>query len=458
MCTASGIAVNGATGQPVPHAQVATSSKGAATDASGVWSIAGLTCGPLRFTAERAGYLPGSASAAGSSKDIRLTLMPESSIGGSVLDEAGDPVAGAEIQVYDSSVRQGRRVMREAGTVNTNGAGEYRAGFLKGGVYRFCAHSSKTTWPVGGGDALLYMESCYPAEPLRIAGGQELRQNFTLRAVRGVHVRGTVSGLPEDARAVIQIGRATARIAVDGRFDVAGIVPGAYTIEGIAEVDGRSVLASAQIQVGDAGLDRVVLAFVPSVVVTGTVRFESGEPIAVTVNLVPSDPAWDSGKAEVDESGRLFTFPSVAPGKYRVVVPAMRKPWYVKSIELQGQDISERELTIASATGPIEIVASDAQGSVSGTVVDSGGKPAAGDILLLRGDHAPEIGHSESDGSFTMGGVPPGEYSAYAFPDSREAEYADALWMRQNAGVAVPVSVSAGGAARCALILARPVL
>src|SRR5665213_2830166 len=131
MCTATGIAINGGTGQPVPHAQVATSSKGAATDANGVWSIAGLTCGPLRFTVERAGYLPGAASAAGSSKDIRLTLMPESSMSGRVLDEAGDPVAGVEIQVYDSSVRQGRRVMREAATVNTKGAGEYRVESLK---------------------------------------------------------------------------------------------------------------------------------------------------------------------------------------------------------------------------------------------------------------------------------------------------------------------------------------
>jgi Carboxypeptidase regulatory-like domain len=320
-CNASGIVVDALTAQPVPHAQVTLQSRGAASDATGHWSIAGVPCGAARFTAERPGYLQSTSAALAPAPDMRLLLTPESSIEGKVFDETGDPIVGAEIQVYDSVVQQGRRVMRVSGAANTNGAGEFRMGGLSANKYRFCAHSSKLTWPVGGGDPLLYTESCYPAEQaIRIASGVELRQNFTLAAVKGVHVRGVVSGIPEGARVVIQLGHNTARIASGGKFDLDNVAAGTYTMEGLADVEGRSALATTRVEVGGANVDNVIPTFVRGVQVTGTIlsspEDSSPEDLSLTVNLVPSDPSWDAGKPEWDTSRRTFTFASVAPGKY----------------------------------------------------------------------------------------------------------------------------------------------
>ena len=441
-CNASGIVVDALTAPPVPHAQVTLQSRGAASDATGHWSIAGVPCGAARFIAERPGYLQSTSAPLAPAPDMRLLLTHESSIEGKVLDETGDPIVGAEIQVYDSVVQRGRRVMRASGTTNTNGAGEFRIGGLSANKYRFCAHSSKLTWPVGGGDPLLYTESCYPAgQPIRIASGVELRQNFTLAAVKGVHVRGVVSGIPEGASAVIQLGHNTARIATGGTFDLADVAPGIYSIEGFADVEGRSALASTRVEVGGANLDNVILTFVRGVQVTGTV-LSSPEDMPLTVSLVPSDPSWDAGKPEWDASRRTFTFASVAPGKYTVAIAPLRQPYYVKSIQVQGQDISDEELTITSAVA-IEIAVGEGLGSLEGMVADSDGKPVAADVLLLQGIQSPWRGTAQPDGRFTMNNLPPGDYNAYAFGDARDVEYADPSWMQSNAAAPVKVTIQA---------------
>jgi hypothetical protein len=297
---------------------------------------------------------------------------------------------------------------------------------------------------------LIYRESCDPAQPVAISAGVELRRNFTLAAVRSVHVRGMVSGVPDGARVVIRIGHNTGRIAVNGKFDLAGIAPGTYTLEGLADIGGRAALASARVDVGASGTDNVTLTFVPGVVVTGTVRPQA-EDASIGINLVPSDPAFDAGKAEWDASQRSFVFPSVAPGRYRVAVTPPHPPYYVKSIEIEGQDIHDRELVIESPVS-IDIVVGEGLGSVAGSVADDSGNPVSGDVLLLRGNQAPWRGSAQSDGRFSMENIPPGEYRAYAFDDSHDVEYADPVWMQRNAGKAAAVTITSGNSAAVSLI------
>ena len=42
-----------------------------------------------------------------------------------------------------------------------------------------------------------------------------------------------------------------------------------------------------------------------------------------------------------------------------------------------------------------------------------------------------------------MNNLPPGDYSAYAFEDARDVEYADPSWMQSNAAAPVKVTVEA---------------
>ncbi|MGD1071245.1 MAG: carboxypeptidase-like regulatory domain-containing protein [Bryobacteraceae bacterium] len=446
-CTANGTVVNALTGVAITHAQVvALPERGASTDATGAWSIAGLPCGGARFTVNHAGFL----EATGNAGEIRMTS--EAVISGTVFDEAGDAIAKAEVQLLNSVVKQGRRVMSGSASVNANTAGAYRIGQLRAGRYMVCARSSQVTYPMGGGSHIPYGEICSPAFPLQ--AGEEHREDFHLPAVPGVHVRGTIFGAPSGAHIVVEIGKVS-EIAHDGKFDLAGVVPGSYTIEGLAVLDGATRFAAARIDVGAADVEGVELTFVPSVEVTGTVRYARGklpESLKVNANLIPSDPGFYAGMPEWDASDSAFGWSALPPGKYRVTVNVGPDPYYIQSVSLEGREIRGEELTITGSTGPIEVAVADDGGQLEGSVADADGKPAAAEILLLRGNLPPLQARSGEDGRFTMVNVPPGDYLAYAFDDSRNVEYAEPEWMRLNAGLGAPVSIAPWGSATVSLV------
>ena len=171
-CAADGTVVNSLTGQPLPRASVtpnSTDGSGASTDAEGKWKISKLTCGSVVFTAEKGGYIqnsygrsPSVPAGFGAVKPVMLTsgsaahglkieLMQESVVTGKVLDDTGDPAAGAQVRAVLSVVQNGRRTTRNSGSGNTDGTGTYRMGGLTAGRYFFCATSRQVRYPVGGG-------------------------------------------------------------------------------------------------------------------------------------------------------------------------------------------------------------------------------------------------------------------------------------------------------------------
>ena len=213
-------------------------------------------------------------------------MTPEAVISGTVFDEAGDAIAGAEVQLFNSVVKQGRRVMSGSGSINANTAGAYRIGQLRAGRYMVCAHSSQMTYPVGGGGHIPYGETCSPAFPLQ--AGEERREDFHLPATPGVHVRGTISGAPPRAHIVVEIGKVS-EIAHDGKFDLAGVVPGSYTIEGLAVLDGATRFTGGEDRCGGRSGRGERRAHVRSQRGSyGNVRFAGGKPPeSLKVNVEP---------------------------------------------------------------------------------------------------------------------------------------------------------------------------
>ena len=127
-CAADGSVVNGLTGQPLRRANVNTgynSPSGTSTDAEGKWTISGITCGGIIFSAEKDGFIqnsygrPAAKSQANTPlkpvtltsgnvvHDLKIELMPESVVTGRVVDDAGDPVSGAQIRAMRSFLREG---------------------------------------------------------------------------------------------------------------------------------------------------------------------------------------------------------------------------------------------------------------------------------------------------------------------------------------------------------------
>lgn len=126
--------------------------------------------------------------------------------------------------------------------------------------------------------------------------------------------------------------------------------------------------------------------------------------------------------------------------------------YFVKSVRLHDQDVLNRDFTVDGPTGPIEIVVSNATGTLQGTVTDSDGNPEDSTIILQCGELPVLLGRSQADGVVSMQNVPAGPCKAWAFDDGDNVEYADEDWMRRNAGAGVDVTIVSGSTTQVSLV------
>lgn len=178
-CAVSGTVINAMTGEPVPRAMVSLGgfdAAGSATDATGHWSISNTSCTLNRpVNASHIGFIasnmlrtsPGSRPTVVNLVSgtpvtgVKISLMPEASIAGKVLDPNGDPIEGARVQAAHAVVQAGQRTLVNTGAAATDSQGNFRMGGLPPGRYVICAASSQLTYPVGGGPAMVYREDCF---------------------------------------------------------------------------------------------------------------------------------------------------------------------------------------------------------------------------------------------------------------------------------------------------------
>jgi len=515
--------VSALTGQPLPRANVTPRGNdggtGTSTDAEGKWTIANLTCGSQIFIAEKDGYIqngdgrsaslpadggapvkPVVLTSGSAAHNLKIELMPESVAIGRVMDDAGDPVGSAQVRVDQSVVRNGKRTAQRSGGATTDSSGAYRLGGLAAGRYFFCATSSRLRYPVGGGSATAYAQNCFPGPVtggsgggLQVEGGQEVHADFTLSQVTGVHVRGAITGMPQqtnanpglnavvlmyrlDANGRIDVGGIPSQQTRNRNFDFPNVTPGSYALRSNFVNRGEASTASAFLDVGSTDLEGVSLVFQPAAPVSGTVQIEDvAQPTGqsttpqtaqqagqtpdenparptVNVNLNPIGIGCNPGRIQWDSEQKSFAIPEVQAGKYRINVNSTGPGYFVKSVRLHDHDVRNGEFTVEGATGPIEIVISNDSGSLKGTVNDTDGNPAASRIILLCGDYPVQLGRSQDDGTVNMRNIPAGPCRAWAFDESSEVEYADADWMRRYAGSGTDVNITSGSAAQVSLV------
>lgn len=473
-CAAGGSVVNSVTGEPIPRAKVNLGSAGTtwsvATDTSGRWSFSNVPCGQVVFSANRVGFLgraarsmspgvPANLASGSPTHDIKLELTPQSVVYGKVVDDEGDPVQNAQVSILASVVVEGKATFQQRGAANTNDLGEYRAPNLEHGKYIVCAHAAEQGPVVRTGPQTMTAEACYPgpieggsASAMDVPAGRESKVDFNLNQVAAVHVRGTVSGLPEGRGTGISLTRRGGMQAAggaipgtvrDGKFDIVA-APGSYTLLADYFEAGKRLSARVPVEVGTSDVDNVAVHLDTTFTVAGTVRIESQsggmektKPFAI--NLRASEPLNSGGQLRWDGAdGNSFTFADLLPGTFRLdfVAPP---PYYIKSATLAGQDVLGSEFSLSAGAGPIAVVLRDDGGSIEGDVANADGQPVAGSVMFLRSGRATVI---VSSGHFKLQNLAPGDYSVYAWDDSSQVEYANPEWMRRFSGTSVTVTAS----------------
>jgi hypothetical protein len=510
-CAISGSVVNALTGEPIPRAMVQGNPGGASTDAKGEWSIGNQRCARWVPTATRPGFLNGAygtASPGGPRKSIELvsgsaatgikiTMLPESSLSGTVLNSAGDPVESAQVTILRATVVNGYYVLAQGGNGRTDARGNFIVDRLQPGRVIVCASSTEQTFPPGGGAALAYPEECYPAPPsevpsaaMPLEAGRDTHVALTLRATPPLHVRGVFTGASGTRNVSIALMRApapmprgvgvgmiggpiTARPAMaqaDGSFDITNVTPGEYIAVGrLPGGRGVTATASARVTVGNSDVNGVQLVLQSPVAVNGTIRYElaGGSPAAsaspsdladernpnqnqpVMVNLVPSQPTGGgAGQPKWDDDHLAFSWEGVGPGEYNFYASVRGiSGAYVKSATLRGQDVLNQPISIEGPSGPIVVVVSDDSASFRATVTDADGHPAGGSVVLKPAAGATLVARAGDDGSAQLQNVPSGDYSAWAFDDITQVPWNDTEWMRQHAGAPVHITISRTGSA-----------
>jgi hypothetical protein len=141
----------------------------------------------------------------------------------------------------------------------------------------------------------------------------------------------------------------------------------------------------------------------------------------------------------------------VPPGRYEVVLQG-RPNVYLTGISAKGAEASGRIVTVPSGNSALTLHVAEGRSTVTG-IVSLKGKPLVGAMVLLVpttvGDPASitilRRDQSNTDGSFDLPEVIPGQYILIAIDNGWEINWSDASTLGRYLTQGVPLDLTAGG-------------
>ncbi|MBV9761797.1 MAG: carboxypeptidase regulatory-like domain-containing protein [Acidobacteriaceae bacterium] len=481
------------------------------TDASGRFSMS-LAPGQYRIWVERAGFSRlnyGASSTAGAGKaltlspgqelrDISFGISPLGVISGRVLDDDGDPMQGAGVQVLKISYATGKPTLVPFSGTGSNDRGEYRAFGLPPGRYFLLVTQPGAPLSKPASSGLLIADSqdffaplYYPgavefsgATPLDLAEGAELQDvDIRLRRIPVVTLQGHVVSpfedfagsrwrvvlAPREGDSASQIDRATATVdRASGRFELHNVAPGSYMLVATQLYRGHALAGRLPIEVtSGAHPEDIAIGLNPGVEVDGTVEVQGGSPdslegATVTLSdseaLMPGPPA----HSRIDASG-AFRLSGVIPGLWDLSIGPLPPGVWTKEVLLNGRPITAGAIEIVGPTsGAFRIVLASGGAKLSGLVTRDG-QPANATVVLVpqsaeaRDPLSPYPSVLADDrGGFEFGGVRPGAYKIFAFEDVEPFAWLDPGFLKSVDALGQEITLGEGDNPKARLTVIAP--
>ena len=469
----AGTVVNSITAQPVSGAMVALlsiqdSSTFAATESGpdGHFEFVNLPAASFQLTASRRGYCTGffnqhqdynSAVVTGEGQDtasLLFKLAPEAVLSGTVTADTGDPVEGATVMLFEKPQGHdpGARVQL-AGTATTDDTGAYEFPDLAAGEYLLAVRAqpwyamsqfSTTLERQPESEQQAALDVAYPltffdsttdqssATPIVLASGSREQANLNLHAVPALHIQvqsprradGSIVQ-PELRQTVFGLdvagGGALISRSRDGSTEFSGVAPGQYELtQGdpprIVDLD-----ATASQQVDPA-------AGTPAFAVSGTLQPTPGTTLsgAAILTLEPAAGDADSLPPPAFANQRAFAFAAVPAGAWRLHVS---NGLDVVSIAADGHTQPGNLLTVQDHALNLAVTVSAGRAVRVEGVAQKGNKPFAGAMVVLVPKNLKAMAElarrdqSNSDGSFALLDVEPGDYTVVAIEDGWDVDW-----------------------------------
>jgi len=501
----AGTVVNAATGEPVHHAAVAALSEedshtvaAVESDSEGHFSLERLPAAKYQLTASKRGFRTAfydehdeynTAIVTGPGQETdRLTfrLVPGSVVRGVVITDGGDPVEGARVMLFLKS-RDGKPGGRinQSDTAATDDTGAYEFTGLSAGEYLlavtadpwYALHRSSSrarqqseAAASSDGDPAAALDVAYPvtyydsttdeasATRILLAGGNRMEANITLHATPALRITVETPRKQDGSIARAELRQTIFGTVVasesagfldamqTGTTEFTGVAPGHYELaQGdpprIVELDANSsqqvdpTLGTPTVSVHGSLLKTAGGAFVGDCTLTLESADAARRPIPILTACMRGS----------------FSFPTVPPGRWQLTAESAGSQLPIASITVSGR--TRRGNLIAVQDRPLSVVVAISQGAsrVTGFVKRNGKGVAGAMVVLVPKEMAALEGlarrdQSDSDGSFSLRDVVPGEYTLVAIEDGWSLDWAqpEVIARYLPGGVAVTVTDSSG--------------
>jgi protocatechuate 3,4-dioxygenase beta subunit len=457
------------------------------TDMGGRFELKGIAPGLYRLRVSRTGFVAqeyGQKTPNDPGAEIRLRpgqslhdlvfhMIPWGVIAGRVLDEDGEPLPWAQVTALREVYANGKRKVSAEALVPTNDLGQYRLFGLKPGRYFVSAKYKPGLHIVGRGESREdavedsqpeFMPVYYPGSPdpsrasaITLQAGEEIPSvEILLRPVTTYRIRGRVYNMAASrgstAKVILQLEQRNSTMDsgspdqqslvenADGSFEIAGVPPGAYTLNAFYFEDGRRYQVRQSIDVGNANVESANLVIAPGIAVPGRILWD-GKPSLdrdeLFLNIRPVDSGISfNGPAKV--MGSSFLLKDVFEGTYRLAMGGQSKDCYIKSIRYNSSEVLESGFTVfRGAQALLDVTISSRGARVQGAVVDNDNLPVTGVWVVLvpeetRRDQSRLYKKVATDqyGHYLLRGIAPGAYKIFCWDEVEDGAWEDPEFLK----------------------------
>jgi len=408
-----------------------------------------------------------------------LQIDPASTISGHIVDEAGDPVQRAQLNLYREI--SGRITRIRSGAADT--AGEYNFDRLAPGSY-FLAVTA-TPWyavhpridqlnevpqyrvAVDPSLDVAYPLTFYPraldsdgAAPIVLKGGNQITADMQLSPTPAMSLSlRTPPGSPASQRLPIvtrsvfgsdeQVPIQTTE-NINGTTRIPGFAPGRYKVTEFTQ-DGRFQTGSdtADLTTGSVAMELGGNADLANLSIT--IHGANGESLPAHMQIIFRNPDSNSFAQALTSDKDTLEVHNVPAGSYRLNLNGGAHPWNVMTLSVKGKPVPDKLLRIAAGGNvPIDLTISSSTSTIDG-IARRNGKPADGSMVVLvpaGGDTSEGLfrrDQSNLDGGFTFSNVAPGNYLVVAIDDSWSLRWNDPTALTPYLIHAVPISIPSTG-------------
>ena len=425
---------------------------------------------------------------------LTIKLGRTGAINGQVKDPAGYPIPNMTVRLIQQDYQSyAIGISMIVDRALTNDRGEYRIYGIEPGRYRVVAGNAQPAYLAADSNGSeksfetnnALGQSFYPgvatieeAGVVVVRSGGELNVDFTmapqtLHRIRGRVVDSRTGRAPASPSITVveksnlvgndatmmdtslaRLGSGSIYDRTTGLLDLHDLAPGTYIITakmvdrpaGVPrDAEPTRSSGSATVTISNADVNDVTITLQPHGSVGGRIRVEGEGRESIradrfSVELRPVlaiDESWAaSNYADADGS---FGIEDVPHDAYRVVVNnGYQQDAYVRAIRHNGVDVLGVPLNLTGVTfGTLDVTINPAAGQLSGTCMDSRGKPAVSALVVLvpdRNRENPDLFKSkrtDDDGKFAIRGTAPGSYRAYCWEDLGSSPWFDPSFLAQ---------------------------